>query len=474
MFEDLGGTFIKFGQVLALQPDIIPMEYCNVLFNLMDRVAPFGYDDVERTIVEELGRKPDELFDCFDPIPLATASIGQVHVATLDGRKYAVKVQRPNVIREFASDVWIMKLTIHLIRSLRIRSLHWIIEPLSEFVAWTNEELDYRYEARYMQQLLSNGHGKAHVRIPETASRFTTTRTLVVEFMEGITLLDYLRAIESRDEFVLHRLRAAEFNAERFAGNIVRNFLDDAFRHGMFHADLHPANLMILPNNVVGYIDFGITAVLSTYSRRHLIGLTLAYATGDLDGMCTAFFKVSDMAPDADPGGFRKQLNTLSLGWYGEPGAGPRLKKSITLMMMDLLTLSRKTGIWPERDVIKYIRSAIALDGLIKRIAPEFDVGLELQHVCEHQIKRRLRQSVFPPGPSSTLASRVATSPPSACFGRASCWSDLRGGNCQRGSITKSTAGTVPPVRPGSFRSGFSCWWSRLAPYSRAGNRALA
>src|SRR5918997_530668 len=100
--EDLGGSFIKLGQMLALQPDILSLEYCNALFTLLDRVTPFPYEQVRETFQEELGEPPDALFDTFDPNPLATASVGQVHVATLGGRTLAVKVRRPNVEQDFA------------------------------------------------------------------------------------------------------------------------------------------------------------------------------------------------------------------------------------------------------------------------------------------------------------------------------------------------------------------------------------
>src|SRR5439155_11053274 len=136
VFEDLGGTFIKFGQMLALQPDIVSLEYCDALFNLLDRVAPFDMADVERTFVEELGRPPAELFDTFDAKPLATASVGQVHVATLRGRRVAVKVRRPSVEAEFGGDIRLMAAALGLIRRLRLRRLAWVIEPISEFIAW--------------------------------------------------------------------------------------------------------------------------------------------------------------------------------------------------------------------------------------------------------------------------------------------------------------------------------------------------
>jgi predicted unusual protein kinase regulating ubiquinone biosynthesis (AarF/ABC1/UbiB family) len=185
------------------------------------------------------------------------------------------------------------------------------------------------------------------------------------------------------------------FEPNEFASNIIENFLADAFRHGMFHADLHPANLMICRENTVGYIDFGITGVLSPYLRRHLVTLTLAYARGDLDGMCASFFKVSARDANSDVEGFRSGLSMLAGDWYIMQGKVRHLRKNITLVMLDLLKLSRQTGIWPERDVIKYIRSTVAIDGLITRFAPAFDVGKYLETICDRYLKWQGRQELF-------------------------------------------------------------------------------
>ena len=394
-FEDLGGTFIKFGQMLALQPDILSLEYCNALFDLLDRCAPFDYLHIERIFVEEVGKTPAEIFDSFESQPLATASIGQVHIARLRGLKVAVKVQRPSVETDFAGDIRLMVATINFIKRLRLSFVYWMIEPMSEFVAWTREELDYRCEARYMEQLRRNARDNLHESVPEVIWQYSTRRILVTEFFEGDTVLSFLRATEANDELMLHRLKSSGFDANQVARHIIDNFLGDAFQHGIFHADLHPANLMILPNNIVGYVDFGITGVISPYSRQNLIALTLAYTRGDLDGMCEAFFKVSSIDKDSDVQRFRTALKRLADGWYEMSGKQRRLRKNFTLVMVDMLRLSRATSIWPERDVIKYIRSSIAVDGLITRFAPGFNVGRHLELVCSGYLKWQVRKSLF-------------------------------------------------------------------------------
>jgi ubiquinone biosynthesis protein len=394
-FEDLGGTFIKFGQMLALQPDILSLEYCNELFDLLDRCSPFDYAEVERIFIEETGKRPSEIFDSVERRPLATASIGQVHVGYLHGRKVAIKVQRPSVDTDFAGDIRLMVATIRLIKRLRLKFIYWVIEPISEFVGWTREELDYRCEARYMEQLRRNARNNLNERVPEVIRQYTTRRILVTEYLEGDTVLAYLRAIENNDDLMFRRLKTSGFDAHQVARHIIDNFLGDAFQHGIFHADLHPANLMILPGNVVGYVDFGITGVISTYSRQNLIALTLAYTRGNLEGMCEAFFKVSAIDRDSDTQRFREGLKRLADGWYEMSGKRRRLRKNFTLVMLDMLRLSRATSIWPERDVIKYIRSSIAIDGLITRFAPGFDVGRHLEMVCDGYLKWHVRKSLF-------------------------------------------------------------------------------
>jgi ubiquinone biosynthesis protein len=398
IFEDLGGTFLKLGQMLALQPDILSLEYCNALFNLMDRVAPFGYDQVERVFREDLGQTPDEIFDSFDRQALATASIGQVHVAFLDGRKVAVKVQRPAVDREFAGDIRLMTAAVAMIRRLRLKSFSWMLEPMGEFIGWTREELDYRNEARYIERLRRNAVSNACEHVPAVEAAFTTRRILVAEFLEGVTVLNYLRALESQDEVMVQRLKGWGFDPSRFARHMIDNFLGDAFRHGIFHADLHPANLMILPDNVVGYIDFGITGVISHYSRYHLVMMTLAYTRADPDGMCASFLKVSEKGAGSDIQTFHDGLKRMADTWYEQQGKQRKLRKNFTLVMLDMLRLSRTTGIFPERDVIKYIRSAIAIDGLITRFAPGFNVGQYLEEVCARALRQEARAGLFDTG----------------------------------------------------------------------------
>jgi ubiquinone biosynthesis protein len=392
--ESLGGSFIKLGQMLALQPDILPFAYCRELYSLLDRVKPVAWDQIEAVFREETGKSTAEVFDSFDRTPIASGSIGQVHVATMEGRKLAVKIQRPDTQSGFERDVRLMKAAVSIIYHLHLKWLAWLIDPLNEFATWTAEELDFRREARYMVQLRRNAAGNRRERVPAVVTQYTTRRVLVAEFLDGVTLLDHLRRLEQKDQRHQARLAARGFDGDTFARGIIDNFLGDAFQHGMFHADLHPANLMILPNNVVGYIDFGITGVISHFSRQNLVAMTLAYARRDLTALCDRFFAVSSLDETSDPEGFRAGLKRLSEKWYKGDEENPSLKTTTTLVMLDMLKLSRATRIWPQRDVIKYIRSAIAIDGLIRQFAPQFDVGHHLAVSCRRHLSWHARKAL--------------------------------------------------------------------------------
>lgn len=395
--EELGGTFIKLGQMLALQPDVLPREFCNALFGLLDRVAPLSPEVAAAVIRRELAAEPLEIFDRFEAEPIAAASIGQVHEAQRAGRKLAVKVQRPSTDADFAGDILLMRLLVRAVRRLRLASLEWLADALGEFVDWTSEELDYLQEARYMEALGRGARDNPRERVPEVVWELTTSRVLVVEFLDGVPLVEHLRDLEAGTRLWSERLRRLSFEPEAFATAVVENFLSDVFRRGVYHADLHPANLLVLQDGVVGYVDFGISGTLSGFSRRALIEMTRAYTRGDLEAMCEAFYRVARFGAGADVAAFRQRLEELSVGWFDRSEGRVRLKRSFTIMMLEMTRASRATKIWPQREVLKYVRSVIAIDGLITRFAPDFDLQSHIERFCAHELRSHVVAGLLSP-----------------------------------------------------------------------------
>src|SRR5258706_13351555 len=342
LLEDLGGSFVKFGQVLAVQPDLLPPGYATQLLDLLDRVAPVPIDVVMQTIRAELGPAAGRL-ERMNPEPLATASIAQVHVAQLDRRVVAIKVQRPGIEEQFRSDVKMMMVLLWIVRLFRVRPLYWLDEPIREFAAWTDEELDFRREARHITLVRRQSVGRRGVRLPEVIMGLTTRRVLVTEYLDGVPMATYMRAVESNEHALGDRLRAQGFDPGVFGRQIIFNFTTDSFGHGLFHADLHPANLLILPGNVVGYVDFGITGSIGPYARTWLAAMTLAPVRPDIDDLHPTFLKLVVPRRDADPVAFRAGLDALADAWYGGQGGG-RVAQAAPALVVAVLAASRRTA----------------------------------------------------------------------------------------------------------------------------------
>src|SRR5262249_39788319 len=153
----------------------------------------------------------------------------------------------------------------------------------------------------------------------------------------GITVMQYLRLVESKDEERLQELKEMGFDPSRFVSNVINNFMSDAFRYGLFHADLHPANLLILKDNTVGYVDFGIVGHLTEEARRKQIQLSMAYARGKTEEIFAAFLNTATFSESTDIAGFRRELERRCQQWYREPAIGgvPQLRRSLTVAMVD-------------------------------------------------------------------------------------------------------------------------------------------
>ena len=401
LLEDLGGSFLKFGQILSLQVDSLPLEYCEALRNLLDRVPPFGREQVQIVFQEEFQQLPESLYREFNYPPFASASIGQVHRAVLDDSTVvAVKVQRPGIQEIFKRDAVLLRLFIHAVFFFKIRSLYFMRDPVREFNDWIGDELDYRREGTYAQGLARNARQTPTEVVPQIHWTRTTSRVLTMDYVTGFSVMEYLRLVEKKDQQRLAELSAIGFDGPQFVSNVIHNFLSDAFRFGLFHADLHPANLLILKNNVVGYVDFGIVGHLTPEARRKQIQLSMAYARGNTQELFEAFLNISTFTGGVDLAGFRREMEKRCRLWYREPAIGgvPHLQRSLTVAMVDLLSLCRKHGLLVDREMIKYIRSLFLVDGLVSLLAPGLDLAPQIREACEVFLASDARRRTLSPG----------------------------------------------------------------------------
>jgi ubiquinone biosynthesis protein len=308
MLDELGPTFVKFGQLLSTRPDIVPPDILLELQALQDDVRPFPYEDVERVIREELDLSIEQLFTEFDPVPVAAASIGQVHRATLpNGRRVAVKVQRPNAPRQVEADLALLYQAARVARE-RVRALDFIDarQIVDEFARSIRQELDYRLEARNAEAFHHRFSGHPHVRIPRVFWSYTRTRVLTLDLLEGIQLADLPLEAWSMEE------------RRRLAYLMTETWMTMIFRHGFFHGDPHPANIFVLGDGEhIGIVDFGQVGKLSDDDLSKLTRLFIDAANEQIEQLPRRLAELGVRYPKEREDEFVLELREMYHRYYG-------------------------------------------------------------------------------------------------------------------------------------------------------------
>ena len=323
LFRQLGATFIKVGQIMSTRPDLIPEYVSSALAELQDHVGPFPFEDVVRAVEADLGRPLNSVYAEFAPVPIASASVAQVHKARLpDGRIVAVKVRRPDVVEICTFDLAVMRLWARLIARIPSISTLSPIETLDEFGRAVFAQLDFRIEASNNRRFRDNFKGHADVVFPDVVEALSGERVLTMSYIAGTKILS---------------TRATRSDPKRVARLGLSTLMKMIFEDGFVHADLHPGNIFITPDDKLALLDLGLVGELDEPHRKGFSRLFAAWAQRDGDGMARI---INELSAGSDPAAARSRavraparrdhrvrravLGPAARGRPGRPGpAGP-------------------------------------------------------------------------------------------------------------------------------------------------------
>jgi ubiquinone biosynthesis protein len=365
---DLGPSFVKLGQILSTRPDLIPADVIDELKKLQDQVPPVPYEQIREQILAELGAPVEELFERFDPVPLASASIGQVHRATLstpDGpREVAVKVQRPNIKQTIERDlellVWLAKA---IERAIPESRTYQPVKLVAEFDRAISAELDFTLEADHAMKFAKNFEHEPEIQFPFVYRDYSAKRVITLEFFAG------------------HKVYAAiehGFSGQRICKNTLRLIIQAVFEDGFFHADPHPGNFILMgaPDApVLGVIDLGLVGRLTPQMREKTIDLMVAAVQEDYRGIADALWAIGTPSRKVDRRAFEAEVAALSDRYLGK-----QLQDiEISRLIQDLVGGATRYGLEIPPDFLLVGKALMTIEGVGKEIYPELDVFAEMK-----------------------------------------------------------------------------------------------
>ena len=380
--EALGPTFIKLGQFLSTRADLLPPAYLEALARLQDDLEPFPYADVERIVQEELGVRLSKAFVDFDEEPIAAASLGQVHHATLrGGREVAVKVQRPGIRERVLKD---------------LDALHELAPVFDRFAGPARSvdsarvldelrhslvlELDYREEARSMLTIAAQLREFESIIVPLPVEDFSTARVLTMDFVEGVKIT------------AVSPVERTEVDGAALADQLFRAYLQQILVDGVFHADPHPGNVLLTPDHRLGLIDLGMVGRLSPSVQEQLVKMVLAIAEGRGDDAARVAIQLSEKQEDFNEAAMLRAVSAMVSRYQGVA-----LKQlNVGRVMLEIMREGGGHGLRMAPALALLGKTLLNLDEIGRVLDPEFDVNASLRQNANNLMRRRMWKTATP------------------------------------------------------------------------------
>ena len=373
MCEQLGGAYLKLGQFLSLRSDLIPSEYCDELKNLQDKVKPFSFDAARAIVNRELGKPLEKVFQSFEQQPIGSASIAQAHIAKLkDGTKVVVKLQRPDIAKQFKADIDIMNYFARKMANMdRFRDYN-PVAIVQEFERYTNNELNFVMEGRNVDRFYKAFKNSKQVKIPKVHWDYTTPKMIVLEHIDGKKLSE---------------LKDSKYNKKLIAKILVNAIFTQVFEAEIFHADLHPGNILILPKNRIGLLDFGIVGSLDRELKALGLELYLALLDKDAEKVARVLLRTGIPTKETEIDCFKQEVRKIVNEWYGAT-----LKEvHFTHMMRELFDISIIHKIKMPSDMLLLAKALLTVEGTCLMLDPDFDFVKETKPYVEAILKREFK-----------------------------------------------------------------------------------
>ena len=375
VLEDLGPAYIKLGQMLSTRPDLVGMEISEELEQLRDNTPITDFIEIRKVIESELGQDLENIYKDFDEIPIGSASIGQVHTAILKKKKkkVAVKVQKPNSEKIVKTDIRIMKFlaqqTDKYINKTKIYNLPTIV---NEFEKSILKEINYLEETRNTEILEYNFKSIPYVHVPKIYNDFCSEKVITMEFIEGDDLSKVIQ-----DE-------SGKYDKKLIAKRGTNSFFKQIMIDGFFHADPHPANIIVQENNKICYIDMGMMGILSEGFKENLAELIMLLVNGNADNIINQLIYMDIITPAQNTSELKEDIDDLMKKYYGNK------LKNINGSIEDLLNTMIKHNITMPREFVMIGRGLALVEESGRKLNPEFDTAKELKRLSKKIVTHKL------------------------------------------------------------------------------------
>lgn len=385
ILEDLGPTFIKLGQVMSMRTDFLPKEYCRELEKLRTNVRELSFDEVKCAIEEEFSRPIDEIFEEFEKNPIGSASIAQVHLAVLKetGKKVVVKVQRPGIREIMTKDIHLMRKAVKMLKIIPISGSVDIVSVVDEMWTISQEELDFMVEASHIKEFYENNKYERDVSCPVIEDKFTNSKILVMEYIEGYSIGN----IKKLDEDKIDRNALGTVLCE----NYMKQVLDDGF----FHADPHPGNIRIRDGKIV-WIDMGMMGRLSEKDRKLFRKAVKSVVKRDVNSLISVIMSMGMCKESINYSKLYEDIDTM-LEKYCSMDMGD---VDLAVFLDEMMVLMKAYKVTIPKGLSMLARGVMTIEGVIADVSPDVNIvdiaakKITFETIEEFDIKKEIKNSV--------------------------------------------------------------------------------